>query len=233
MLLPVHPATTLTKTPPFPPRAPSVVAGDAQATVSWVAPITVGGSPITAYHVVPYHGSTVLPATTVTTTTATVKNLTDGQTYTFKVVGTNAIGNSPVSVATQAVTIGAPTVPRSVVAFPGQHDSDSPLQRAGLDERGTDHGVSGHAPHGPHGPAVDQLPGERVGRDRDGTHERPRLRVHGRRAQRSWRKLLGECIDHAWVAERTNGSDRDGRADERHRDGALDIASQHERESRE
>src|SRR5207244_9008457 len=109
LLLPVHPTTTLTNLPPFPPRALTVVPGEAQATVQWRGPITAGGSPITAYKVVAYRGSTALPAATfsATATSGTVVGLTDGQTYTFKVFATNAIGNGMLSVPTEAVTIGA------------------------------------------------------------------------------------------------------------------------------
>ncbi|MDQ1458046.1 MAG: hypothetical protein QOH28_3666 [Actinomycetota bacterium] len=121
LLLPVHPTTTLQNVPPYPPRNITVNAGDAQATVGWYSPISTGGSPITSYHIVPYHGSTVLPAWSfpATATSGTVGNLTNGQTYTFKVFATNAVGKGMLSVVTPAVTIGAPSAPTALSLVPG------------------------------------------------------------------------------------------------------------------
>jgi phospholipase C len=121
MLLPVHPTTTLTNVPPYPPRAITVAGRNGQATVGWTKPINAGGSPITSYHVVPYHGSTVLPAWAfpATATSGTVTGLTNGQPYTFKVFATNAVGKGMLSVLTAPVTIGTPTAPSATSATPG------------------------------------------------------------------------------------------------------------------
>jgi phospholipase C len=121
LLLPVHPATTLQKVPPFPPRNIGVTGGDKQATVTWVGPINAGGSPITSYQVVPYKGTTVLPALTYSAnaTSGTVTNLTNGDTFTFKVFATNAVGKGMLSTPTRSVTIGAPSAPPTVSAIPG------------------------------------------------------------------------------------------------------------------
>jgi titin len=120
-LLPVHPATTLQNVPPYPPRSIGVTGGDSQATVTWVGPINTGGSPITSYKVVPYKGTTVLPALTyaANATSGTVTSLTNGDTFTFKVFATNAVGNGMLSTPTRAVTIGTPSAPPSVSATPG------------------------------------------------------------------------------------------------------------------
>jgi hypothetical protein len=70
---------------------------------------------------VPYLGATVLAARSypTTATSGTVAGLTDGQTYTFKVFATNAIGQGMLSVPTAPVTIGAPAAPTSPSAIPG------------------------------------------------------------------------------------------------------------------
>ncbi|HEY5171080.1 MAG TPA: alkaline phosphatase family protein [Acidimicrobiia bacterium] len=121
VLLPVHPTTTLTNVAPFPPRSVTSAAGSGQVTLRWAAPITAGGSPITSYHVVPYHGSTVLPAWSfsATATSGTVTGLTNGQTYTFKVFATNAVGKGMISVATAPVVVGTPSAPTTTSATPG------------------------------------------------------------------------------------------------------------------
>jgi phospholipase C len=121
MLLPVHPTTTLTNVPPYPPRAITVAGGNGQATAGWTGPISAGGSPVTSYHIVPYHGSTVLSAWAfpASATSGTVTGLTNGQTYTFKVFATNAVGNGMLSVSTAPVAIGTPTAPSPTSATPG------------------------------------------------------------------------------------------------------------------
>ena len=83
-------------------------AGNASATVSWTAPSN-GTSPITGYTVTPYLGSTAQSTTTVTgsppVATATVTGLTNGQSYTFTVAATNAVGTSPPSAPSNAVRL--------------------------------------------------------------------------------------------------------------------------------
>ena len=94
-----------------PPSAPTgVTAGAAtnQARVSWTAPASDGGSPLTSYTITPYIGTEEQPATTVKgsppATSATVTGLTNGTSYTFKVAATNEAGTSPPSDASGAVT---------------------------------------------------------------------------------------------------------------------------------
>jgi len=110
---------------PTAPAIASVVAGNAQLAVSWAAPVSTGGSPITEY-VVKYSsngGSTwttfVRPASTALA--CTVTGLTNGTPYVFKVVAKNAVGISLPSAnsapATPAATV--PGSPTSVVAVSG------------------------------------------------------------------------------------------------------------------
>jgi RHS repeat-associated protein len=90
-----------TTSAPAAPSGVTAVAGSLSATVSWSA-ASNGGSPITGYTVTSSPGS--FTATTTGATTATVTGLTNGTAYTFTVTATNAIGTSPSSVASTAVT---------------------------------------------------------------------------------------------------------------------------------
>ena len=97
---------------PDPPTAVAAVRGDAQAVVSWTAPVFDGGSPITGYTVTPSSGLSTCSPATPATTTCTVTGLTNGTPYTFTVVATNAIGDSLPSAASLPVTpVGPPGTP--------------------------------------------------------------------------------------------------------------------------
>jgi hypothetical protein len=87
------------------PGAPTNVvasAADQVASVSWLAPADIGSSPITGYTVTEaVTGKTV---TTAGATSAVFTGLTNGTPYSFYVVATNAVGNSPPSAASNPVT---------------------------------------------------------------------------------------------------------------------------------
>jgi hypothetical protein len=109
-----------TQTAPNAPTGVSAVAGNGTATVSWTAP-NDGNSAITSYSVTPYAGTTALPATIVSgsppATNTTVTGLTNGTAYTFTVTATNAVGTSPASAPSNAVTpTSAPPPPAFIQA---------------------------------------------------------------------------------------------------------------------
>lgn len=88
----------------------AATAGDGEATVTWSAPTSNGGSAITDYQV------TVSPSTGVTggvarlvgvTTSVVFDGLTNGTEYSFVVRAVNAYGQSPASVASAGVTPSA------------------------------------------------------------------------------------------------------------------------------
>jgi hypothetical protein len=66
--------------------------------VSWTAPISDGGSPITGYTVTATHGGATC---STTSTTCTVTGLTNGHLYTVHVRASNVVGNSRPSVKAQ------------------------------------------------------------------------------------------------------------------------------------
>jgi len=107
--------------------------GNAKATVGWVPPALHGGLPVTGYVVTPYIGHDALTAHTFhsLTTHDLINGLQNGHTYTFKVavmnrLGTgpdsltasqiNALGIGPITTASPAIKIGAPTAPATVTA---------------------------------------------------------------------------------------------------------------------
>ena len=105
-------------TTPTTPGAPTIgtaTAGNSQATVTWTAPSSNGGSAITGYVVTPYIGGTAQTAQTFnsTATTETVTGLTNTA-YTFKVAAINGVGTGTQSGASNSVTPltppGAPTI---------------------------------------------------------------------------------------------------------------------------
>ena len=82
-----------TVTPATVPSAPTGLAadpGDGQVTVSWAAPASTGGSPITGYTVTATPGGRT--CTTSAALTCIVQGLTNGSPYTFTVTATNAVG---------------------------------------------------------------------------------------------------------------------------------------------
>jgi hypothetical protein len=103
---------------PSAPTAVSAVRGDASAVVTWAAPASNGGCPVTGYTVTANPGG--LTTTTAGATTGTVSGLTNGTPYTFTVTAANTAGTSIASPASSPVTpVTVPGQPTAVSATAG------------------------------------------------------------------------------------------------------------------
>jgi titin len=114
-------------TPRTVPAVPTSVVGAAdsrQVSLSWTEPSSNGGSPITDY-TIQYSSNggsnwTTFPHSASTATTATVRSLTNGTSYLFKVAAVNAAGAGNWSANSDAVMpLAVPTVPTSVIGTAG------------------------------------------------------------------------------------------------------------------
>ncbi|MEI7479597.1 MAG: fibronectin type III domain-containing protein, partial [Actinomycetes bacterium] len=113
---PVTPSAIPTK-----PLTVTAVGGNGQATVSWLAPSSNGGSAITGYTVTAFSGATpVGNCTTSGAFSCVVTGLQNGTAYTFKVYATNVNGDGPNSDASSPVTPSTtPSAPSIVSVTPG------------------------------------------------------------------------------------------------------------------
>ena len=91
-----------TTTAPGAPTNVTAVAGDTTAHVTWSAPASDGGTPITGYTVTAQPGGAT--CTTTGATQCKVTGLQNGTAYTFTVVAHNELTGSPASAPSAAVT---------------------------------------------------------------------------------------------------------------------------------
>jgi hypothetical protein len=99
---------------PGAPSAPTNViasSGNAQATVTWSAPSSVGTSAIGSYTVTSVPGGIRVTTPDGNTTMATVAGLTNGTTYTFAVAATNAAGTGQAALSNAVTPTATPMVP--------------------------------------------------------------------------------------------------------------------------
>ena len=134
-------------TPVTPPAAPTIgtaTPGNESATVSFTAPVSDGGSPITGFAVDASDltnaarggqmaGGSVSPLT--------VSGLTDGDSYTFTVVAINAPGNGPASGPSNAVTPVAASPPPAAAPSAAPSPSLTPQDEHGYWLVGSDGGI--------------------------------------------------------------------------------------------
>ena len=105
---------------PRPPTGVTAIPGNASAVVSWLPPVSNGGSAITHYVISAHPGGTRTIVPGSTTTTAAAGDLTNGTSYTFTVHASNAVGDSDESLPSAAVTPASrPLPPSGVTAVAG------------------------------------------------------------------------------------------------------------------
>ncbi len=109
---------------PDAPTAVSAASGDGEATVSFTAPVNTGTTPISSYTVTADPGGA---ATTGGSSPITVKGLTNGTAYTFKVTATNSIGPGPASNASNSVTPKPAPIADAVTATVAANSSANPI----------------------------------------------------------------------------------------------------------
>ena len=115
-------AASSSVTPRTVPNAPTNVtatAGNTQVTVNWNLSTNNGGSAITSYTVTSSPEGRTATTDNGSTRTATVTGLTNGIAYTFTVVATNALGNSPTASVGPVTPRTIPNAPTNVTATEG------------------------------------------------------------------------------------------------------------------
>ena len=119
------PSSIVNATPFGEPEAPinvTATSRNAEATINWSPPTNDGGRPITSYSVTSYSvtsssGSFQVTTANGSTRTATISGLTNGTSYTFRVIATNIIGSSIAYGESNIVTPNGPPLTNKKVAI--------------------------------------------------------------------------------------------------------------------
>ena len=116
------PVEAMPATVPDAPTGIKATAGNGQVVVSFTAPASNGGDPITSYIVTPYNGTTAGRTTSgpATAGSITVKGLTNGTAYTFTVTAKNKLGSGqPSAASSPVIPAAAPGAPTGIKATAG------------------------------------------------------------------------------------------------------------------
>jgi predicted phage tail protein len=109
---------------PTAPRSLTATAGDRNATLTWLAPSSDGGTPIVDYRVQRSTDAgrtwTTIDDGASTDRTVTVGRLTNGRRYWFRVAAVNRVGRGPVWAVASAVPVTVPGAPRQLSAAGAQ-----------------------------------------------------------------------------------------------------------------
>ncbi len=114
-------ARPLSPTAPGAPQSFAVAPANTGAALTWAAPASTGGAPVTSYRV--YRGTTNNPTTLVASpasgaTSYTDSGLTNKTTYYYKVTAVNSVGEGTATAVTSVVP-GLPTAPLSFTVQAG------------------------------------------------------------------------------------------------------------------
>jgi len=137
----------VTPAPPTVPGTPTGLTGaprDSGVALTWTAPASDGGSPITSYRITPYIGATAqTPVSTGSAATGfTVTGLTNGTSYTFTVAAINAVGVGAASAASTAVMPAVP--PANPIVLENRQQGTTSWQLT-IDHKAQNHEIEGYA----------------------------------------------------------------------------------------